>query len=320
MRKLLDPRGATHLQSENSDGNEFRELIERFLYVRGGDNIPLIGKTTYLIRNIEKCQQFIETLHSFYARAQYKARAISDILAPLFFNEKNVESFNKLKELLSPEIATMLNEGEKYYQETLLRDYERKAGPAKKSNLYHILLTPDCDGLVTLLHHAEDNYEEERLASQVMMEYIKYQDLTIENIIALKKCFIFQVNHRYYMNDLQRSPAQNSLSAYLLFFDELPLNERKIKNIPLEYFLRVATFCDDKSHYIQIAYDYFDQLKEEDIPLLAELLVGVSLQHHFIDERTIRLSIELSKRIPSGKYINALVESNIRSPKKSRTA
>ena len=58
--------------------------------------------------------------------------------------------------------------------------------------------------------------------------------------------------------------------------------------------------------------------KEEDLPLLAELLVGVSLQHDYVDERTIRLSIELSKKIPSCTYVQELVENNIRRPKKAR--
>ena len=111
---------------------------------------------------------------------------------------------------------------------------------------------------------------------------------------------------------------KNRLSSYLLFFDELPLDENKIKQIPLEYFLKVSSFSNDKSHYVQIAYAYFDQIKEEDIPLLAELLVGVSLQHDYIDERTIRLTIELSKKIPNATYIQELVENNIRRPKKAK--
>ena len=61
-----------------------------------------------------------------------------------------------------------------------------------------------------------------------------------------------------------------------------------------------------------------DNLKAEDYPLVAELLVGVALQHDYIDERTIRLSIELSKKIPSGAFIGELVDQNIRRPKKSR--
>ena len=61
-----------------------------------------------------------------------------------------------------------------------------------------------------------------------------------------------------------------------------------------------------------------DNLKEEDYPLVAELLVGVALQHDYIDERTIRLAIELSKKIPSGSFISELVDQNIRRPKKSR--
>ena len=120
------------------------------------------------------------------------------------------------------------------------------------------------------------------------------------------------------MNDLLNSPMKNRLSAYLLFFDELTLDENKIKQIPLNYFLKVAPFSNDKSHYIQIVYSYFDQLKEEDLDSFVELLVGVSLQHEYIDERTIRLTIELSKKIPSASYVIELVENNIRRPKKSR--
>ena len=211
----------------------------------------------------------------------------------------------------------MLNEAENYFQGTLLKEYERKGNDTKKANLYHILLTPDCDALVKLLKHAEDNYSEERLASQVMVEYLKYQDLTIENIIALKDCYLFQVNHRYYMNDLLNSPMKNRLSAYLLFFDELPLDENKIKQIPLEYILKVAPYSNDKSHYVQIAHAYYDSLKKEDISALVELIIGVCLQHEYIDERTIRLTIELGKKVPNGSFIMELIENNIRRPRKS---
>ena len=62
----------------------------------------------------------------------------------------------------------------------------------------------------------------------------------------------------------------------------------------------------------------YESIKEEDYPLIAELLVGVSLQHDYIDERTIRLAIELSKKIPHHTFINEVVEANIRRPKKSR--
>ena len=126
------------------------------------------------------------------------------------------------------------------------------------------------------------------------------------------------MNHRYYMSDIMSSPAKNRLSTYLLFFDELPLDENKIKQIPLDYLLKVSAFSNDKSHYVQIAHSYFDQIKEEDIPLLAELLVGVSLQHDYVDERTIRLTIELSKKIPASTYIQEIVDNNIRRPKKAR--
>ena len=151
-----------------------------------------------------------------------------------------------------------------------------------------------------------------------MMEYLKYQDLTIEEIATLKDCYLFQMNHRYYMQDLMVSPAKNRLSIYLLLFDELPIDESKIKQIPLEYFLKIALYSDDKSRYVQIVHASFDNVKEEEYPLAAELLVGVSLQHDFIDERTIRLAIELSKKIPQGAFIQELVENNVRRPKKSR--
>jgi len=86
----------------------------------------------------------------------------------------------------------------------------------------------------------------------------------------------------------------------------------------LEYFLKVAPYSNDKSRYIQIVHANINSLKEEDYPLVAELLVGVALQHEYIDERTIRLSIELSKKIPNGAFIGELVDQNIRRPKKSR--
>ena len=151
-----------------------------------------------------------------------------------------------------------------------------------------------------------------------MTEYLKYQDLTIEDIGALKSSLLYQLNHRFYIADLMNSPAKNRLSIYLLLFDELPLDENKIKQIPLAYFLKVALYSNDKSRYVQIAYAMFDQIKEEDYPLLSELLVGVSLQHEYIDERTIRLAIELSKKIPEHTFISELVDNNIRRPKKSK--
>ena len=319
MRKLINPKaGDEKAVMASSQTNEFKDALERFLYVRSAENISLVSKLSYQLLNLEKAQSFIETLLPFYQRGQYKARVISDILAPLYFSKKNEENFNKVKETANDGIVAMLNEAENYYQNNLLREYERKGGETKKANLYHILLTPDCNALANLLKHAEDNYSEERLASQVMVEYLKYNDLTIEDIITLKGCYLFQVNHRYYMNDLLNSPMKNRLSAYLLFFDELPLEENKIKQIPLSYFLKVAPFSNDKSHYVQIVYTYFDQLKDDDIDSLVELLVGVSLQHEYIDERTIRLTIELSKKIPSANYVIELVDNNIRRPKKSR--
>ena len=318
IKKLIDPKANESKQLSTTSDNEFKSALERYLYVRGADNLSLITNFNYQIRSYEKARLFIETLYPFYQRGQYKARIINDILSPLYFNKYNQDNFNKILEDTSDDIKGMLNEAETYFNNTLYKDYERKNGDTKKSNLYNILLKPDSEGLVKLLKHAEDNYSEERIASQVMVEFIKYQDLTIEEIASLKSCYIFQMNHRFYMSDLLNSPMKNRLSSYLLFFDELPLDENKIKQIPLEYFLKVSSFSNDKSHYVQIAYAYFDQIKEDDIPLLAELLVGVSLQHDYIDERTIRLTIELSKKIPNATYIQELVENNIRRPKKAK--
>ena len=321
MRKLINPKASSgKVVSAPTDNNEFKDALERFLYVRSADNLSLVSKLSYQLTNIQKAQLFIETISSFHQRGQYKARVISDILAPLYFSNKNKENFNVVKETANEQVLAMLNEAENYYQNTLVREFERKGSETKKANLYNILLKPDCDGLVSLLKHAEDNYSEERLASQVMVEYLKYQDLTIENIIALKDCYLFQVNHHYYMNDLLNSPMKNRLSGYLLFFDELPLDENKIKQIPLEYFLKVAPFSNDKSHYIQIAHAYFKELKEEDMPSLVELVIGICLQHEFIDERTIRLTIELAKKIPNGSFLMELVENNIRRPRKSKNS
>ena len=318
MRNLINPKAGDTLNITTDNSNEFKIALEKFLYVRGAENIQLINKLSYQIRGFDKCQLFIETLCPFYLRGQYKARVINDILAPLFFNSNNAINFRKIREESNDDIKAMINEADNYYQATLLKDFERKNSETKKPNLYHILLTPDCSALVSLLKHAEDNYSEERVASQMMVEYIKYNDLTIEDIASLKSSYLFQMNHRYYMGDLMSSPAKNRLSTYLLFFDELPLDENKIKQIPLEYLLRVASFSNDKSHYVQIAHSYFDQIKQEDIPLLAELLVGISLQHDFVDERTIRLTIELSKKLPSSTFIQELVDNNIRRPKKAR--
>ena len=317
VRKLIDPK-ANEAKVSNSESNEFKDLLERFLYVRSADNIPLVSKLSYLIRSSEKCRLLVETSYPFYQRGQYKARIISDVLAPLFFNENNANNLTNILEDTSEDIKLMLVEAKTYYETTLLRDYERKNNETKKANLYHILLTPDCAALASLLKHAEDNYAEERLANQVMVEYIKYNDLSIEDIALLKGSYLFQMNHRYYMPDLNNSPAKNRLSFYLLFFDELPLDENKIKQIPLEYFLKAAPYSDDKSHYIQIAHANFEKISEEELPLLADLLIGVSLQHDYIDERTIRLSIELSKKIPQGYFIRELVENNIRRPKKAK--
>ena len=318
IKKLIDPKANESKQLSVNADNEFKSALERYLYVRGADNLSLITKFNYQIRSYEKARLFIETLYPFYQRGQYKARIINDILSPLYFSKYNQDNFNKILEDTSDDIKGMLNEAETYFNNTLYKDYERKNSDTKKSNLYNILLKPDSEGLIKLLKHAEDNYSEERIASLVMVDFINYQDLTIEEIASLKSCYIFQMNHRFYMSDLLNSPMKNRLSSYLLFFDELPLDENKIKQIPLEYFLKVSSFSNDKSHYVQIAYAYFDQIKEEDIPLLAELLVGVSLQHDYIDERTIRLTIELSKKIPNATYIQELVENNIRRPKKAK--
>ena len=86
----------------------------------------------------------------------------------------------------------------------------------------------------------------------------------------------------------------------------------------MDYLLKVAPYSNDKSHYVQIVHASFEQLKEEDYPALVELLIGICLQHEYVDERTIRLTIELSKKLPSSTYVMELVENNIRRPKKSR--
>ena len=317
INKLIDPKGEKVMPSNQKKEDTFKDLLERYLYLRGGDNIPLIGKLSYEIRTLEKCTKFIEEIYPYYQRGQYKARVVNDILSPLFFNEQNIANFRSILETASEEIKAMLVEADNIYQ-TLNAEYEKRKGVTRKSNIYHILLAPDCNGLIELLKHAEDNYSEERIASQVMMEYLKYQDLTIEDIASLKSAYLYQMNHRYYLSDLMASPAKHRLSTYLLLFDELPLDENKVKQIPLAYFLKVANYSDDKSRYVQIVHANEKLLKEEDYPLLSELLIGVSLQHDYIDERTIRLAIELSKKIPNNTFINELVESNIRRPKKAR--
>ena len=317
IKKLIDPKGEKVSPVINSSEKTFKDLLERYLYLRGGDNIPLVSKISYQIKSLESATTFINELLAYYQRGQYKARVINDILSPLFFNQHNVENFQKILETADENVKTMLIEADNNYQ-VLSDELEKRRGVTRKANLYNILLAPNCDSLIELLKHAEENFSEERLASQVMMEYIKYQDLTIEQIAALKDCYLFQMNHRYYMQDLFSSPAKNRLSIYLLLFDELPLDDNKIKQIPLEYFLKVAPYSNDKSRYVQIVYTNMDNLKDEDYPLVAELLVGVALQHDYIDERTIRLAIELSKKIPSGSFIGELVDQNIRRPKKSR--
>ena len=317
VKKLLDPKGEKVMPSSVLEKRTFKDLLERYLYLRGGDNVPLISEISYQIKSFEKCQKLIEELLPYYQRGQYKARVINDILSPLFFNAQNVEHFKKVLENASEETKNMLIDADNNYQ-SLAEELEKRRGVTRKANIYDILLAPNCASLIELLHHAEDNYSEERLASQVMMEYLKYQDLTIEEIAQLKGCYLFQMNHRYYMQDLMSSPAKNRLSIYLLLFDELPLDDNKIRQIPLNYFLRVSPFSNDKSRYIQIVHANFASVQEEDFPLVAELLIGVSLQHDYIDDRTIRLAIELSKKIPQGLFVNELVESNIRRPKKAR--
>lgn len=318
IKKLIDPHASDIRLSAPDSNNEFKNALEKYLYVRGADNIQLISKLSYQIRSYDKCKLFLDTLLPFYARGQYKSRVINDILSPLFFNKNHAESFIKACEEADADVKAMVEEAQSNYQNSLLKDFERKNSETKKTNLYNILLAPNSDGLISLLKHAEDNYSEERIASQVMVEYIKYNDLTIEDIASLKSSYIFQMNHRYYMNDLMASPAKNRLSVYLLLFDELPLNEEKIKQIPLDYFLKVSAFSNDKSHYVQIVYNEYENIKEEDYPLLGELLVGVSLQHDYVDERTIRLTIELSKKLPHSAYIQELVDNNIRRPKKAK--
>ena len=317
MKKLLDPKSEKVIASLTSNEKTFKDILERYLYLRGGDNLPLVGKLSYQIRSFEQCQKFIEEILPYYQRGQYKARVVNDILSPLFFNKQNVINFQKILETANESTKAMLTEADSIYQ-TLSEELEKRRGVTRKANLYDILLAPNCDSLIELLEHAEDNYSEERIASQVMMEYLKYQDLTIEQIAALKGSYLFQMNHRYYMQDLFSSPAKNRLSIYLLLFDELPLDENKVKQIPLEYFLKVSSYSNDKTRYVQIVHANFESVKKEDYPLVAELLIGAALQHDYLDERTIRLGIELSKKIPQGSFITELVDNNIRRPKKSR--
>ena len=317
MKKLLDPKGEKVVSPQINEEKTFKDTLERYFYLRGGDNVPLVAKFSYQIKSFEKCQKFLEELLPYYQRGQYKARVINDVLSPLFFNTQNIINFNKVAESCSESIKAMLSEAESNYK-TLEEELEKRRGVTRKANLYNILLGPNCDALIELLKHAEDNYSEERVASQVMIEYLKYQDLTIEEIAELKGCYLFQMNHRYYMQDLMSSPAKDRLSIYLLLFDELPIDEKKIKLIPLDYFLKVASYSNDKSRYIQIVHANYENIKEDYYPLIAELLVGVSLQHEYIDERTIRLSIELSKKIPQSSFVYELVEANVRRPKKSR--
>ena len=317
MKKLLDPKSEKVIASLTSNEKTFKDILERYLYLRGGDNLPLVGKLSYQIRSFEQCQKFIEEILPYYQRGQYKARVVNDILSPLFFNKQNVVNFQKILETANESTKAMLTEADSIYR-TLSEELEKRRGVTRKANLYDILLAPNCDSLIELLKHAEDNYSEERIASQVMMEYLKYQDLTIEQIAALKGSYLFQMNHRYYMQDLFSSPAKNRLSIYLLLFDELPLDENKVKQIPLEYFLKVSSYSNDKTRYVQIVHANFESVKKEDYPLVAELLIGAALQHDYLDERTIRLGIELSKKIPQGSFITELVDNNIRRPKKSR--
>ena len=126
---------------------------------------------------------------------------------------------------------------------------------------------------------------------------------------------VFELLKHYELESL--SEKENELFAYFAYAYGIENDENKIKQIPLNYFLKVAPFSNDKSHYVQIVYSYFDQLKDEDMSALVELLIGICLQHEYIDERTIRLTIELSKKIPSASYVIELVDNNVRRPKKS---
>ena len=149
MRKLINPKASDErVVAPNQSGNEFRDALERFLYVRSADNLSLVSKLSYQLVNDQKVQLFVETILPFYLRGQYKARVINDILAPLYFSNKNSENFNKVKETSNEQIVGMLNEAENYYQNALYKEYERKGSDTKKANLYRIVLTPDCDALV----------------------------------------------------------------------------------------------------------------------------------------------------------------------------
>ncbi|NLB48810.1 MAG: hypothetical protein GX813_03105 [Erysipelotrichia bacterium] len=317
MKQLLDRKPNKIVTTQNVNPNDFKAMLEKYFYVRSGDNIPLLGRLNFRIKNLDKCQQFIEQLTPYYLRGQYKARSINDVLAPLFFNPINAENFAQLVDVVSSDSQKMIAEASKQYV-SLKNDFEKKNSLTKKVNLYHIILAPDCQALVELLTHAADNYNEERLANQVMAEYLKYQDPTIEDISLLKSTFLFQVNHHYYVADIMNGPAKAFLGTYLLFFDGLPLNENKIKQIPFDHFLRVSTYSNDKSRYVPIVYNNYENIKEENYPTLVEMLIGVALQHDFVDEHVIRLTIELSKKIPEATFINELVEANIRRQKKAR--
>ncbi len=317
MKQFLDRSPTKTVANPNINSNDIKDMLEKYFYVRSGDNIPLLSHLNFRIKTFDKCKQFIELLTSYYLRGQYKARVINDVLAPLFFNPNNEINFVELLNVVPADSQNMINEAINSYS-SLKNDFDKKTSPAKKVNLYHIILYPDCRALVELLSHASDNFNEERLANQVMVEYLKFQDLTIEDISLLKSAFLFQMNHHYYVSDIMNGPAKAFLGTYLLLFDELPLNENKIKQIPFDYFLRVSAYSNDKSRYIPIVYNNFDNIKEQYYPTLVELLIGVALQHDFVDERVIRLAIELSKKIPGSTFINELVEANIRRPKKAR--
>lgn len=317
MKQLFDRNQNKTISSQNINSNDFKDLLEKYFYVRSGDNIPLLSRLNYRIKTIDKCQQFIDQLTPYYLRGQYKARAINDVLAPLFFNSVNETNIAQLMEVVSLDSQNMISEAKNQYV-SLRSDFEKMTSVTKKANLYHIILAPDCQALVELLTHAADNFNEERLANQVMVEYLKYQDLTIDDISLLKSAFLFQMNHHYYVSDIMNGPAKAFLGTYLLFFDELPLNENKIKQIPFDYFLRVSTYSNDKSRYVPIVYNNFENIVVEYYPTLVELLIGVALQHDFVDERVIRLVIELSKKIPDATFISELVETNIRRQKKAR--
>ena len=47
IKKLVDPKGSS-ISFNEENNSEFKDALERFLYVRGGDNISLISKISYI--------------------------------------------------------------------------------------------------------------------------------------------------------------------------------------------------------------------------------------------------------------------------------